>query len=66
MDRGAWQATVHGFANSDMTKELTLSLSRTSKPLHCVLELLSLEVFSALLEIETPNKQTKKVYFHSS
>ena len=25
MDRGAWQATVHGIAKSDMTEGLTLS-----------------------------------------
>ena len=25
MDRGAWQATVHGIIESDMTKPLTLS-----------------------------------------
>ena len=28
MDRGAWQATVHGVTESDMTERLTLSLSR--------------------------------------
>ena len=27
MDTGAWRATVHGVAESDMTKQLTLSLS---------------------------------------
>ena len=31
MDRGAWQATVHGVAVSDMTEQLTLSLSRATK-----------------------------------
>ena len=28
MDRGAWQATVHGLIESDTTEQLTLSLSR--------------------------------------
>ena len=27
MDRGAWRATVHGLQESDMTEQLTLSLS---------------------------------------
>ena len=27
MDRGAWQATIPGIAESDMTKQVTLSLS---------------------------------------
>ena len=26
MDRGAWQATIHGVTESDMTEQLTLSL----------------------------------------
>ena len=29
MERGAWQATVHGVAKSDMTAQLTFSLSHT-------------------------------------
>ena len=27
MDRGGWWATIHGFTESDMTEQLTLSLS---------------------------------------
>ena len=27
MDRGAWQATVHGIEESDMTEQLSLSFS---------------------------------------
>ena len=27
MDRGAWQVTVHGVAESDMAEQLTLTLS---------------------------------------
>ena len=32
MDRGAWQATVHGVTESDLTEQLTLSLSEASPP----------------------------------
>ena len=31
MDKGAWQATTHGVAESDMTEQLTLSLMLASK-----------------------------------
>ena len=30
MDRGAWGATVHGVAESDMTKQLILTLTHMS------------------------------------
>ena len=31
MDRGAWQTTVHGVTEWDMTEQLTLLLSKTSE-----------------------------------
>ena len=31
MDRGVWQATVHGFAESDMTEQLTLTHNEVIK-----------------------------------
>ena len=44
MDRGAWQATVHGAAELDTTEQLSLSLSFTSSQytIHCWIILLKL------------------------
>ena len=36
MDRGAWQATVHGIAESDMTEKIVLTDKFTAKfPVAC-------------------------------
>ena len=32
MDRGAWQATAHGVAESDMTEQISLQDGRLSRP----------------------------------